>query len=100
MYFVVYDVASAMDNIFRGDCRTGNDVEFSNKCVLTDENEMTASRAISTCEHKNGAVSKESSEIMRDSPVPYFSVFFITVRSPLVITASNAGNHSGVSVFV
>ena len=35
-------VASTMDDIFRGDRRTGNDVEFSNKCVLTDENEMTA----------------------------------------------------------
>ena len=42
MDFVVYDVASTMDDIFRGDRRTGNDVEFSNKCVLTDENEMTA----------------------------------------------------------
>ena len=42
MDFVVYDVASTMDDIFRGDRRTGNDVEFSKKCVLTDENEMTA----------------------------------------------------------
>ena len=33
MDFVVYDVASTMDDIFRGDRRTGNDVEFSNKCV-------------------------------------------------------------------
>ena len=42
MDFVVYDVANTMDDVFRGDRRTGNDVEFSNKCVLTDENEMTA----------------------------------------------------------
>jgi len=42
MDFVVYDVAQTMENIFRGDRRTGNDVEFSNRCVLTDENAMTA----------------------------------------------------------
>jgi hypothetical protein len=42
MDFVVYDVASTLDNIFRGDRRTGNDVEYSKKCVLSDENAMTA----------------------------------------------------------
>ena len=40
MDFVVYDVASTLDNIFRGDRRTGNDVEYSKKCVLSDENAM------------------------------------------------------------
>jgi hypothetical protein len=33
---------STLDNIFRGDRRTGNDVEYSKKCVLSDENAMTA----------------------------------------------------------
>ena len=42
MDFVVYDVASTLDNIFKGDRRTGNDTEFSKRCVLTDENAMTA----------------------------------------------------------
>lgn len=42
MDFVVYDVASTLDNIFKGDRRTGNDTEFSMRCVLTDENAMTA----------------------------------------------------------
>ena len=42
MDYVVYDVAQAMDNIFRGDRRTGNDKKFSDRCVLTDENAMTA----------------------------------------------------------
>ena len=42
MNFVIYDVAQTMDNIFRGDRRTGNDEEYSRHCVLTDENAMTA----------------------------------------------------------
>lgn len=42
MNFVIYDVAQTLDNIFRGDRRTGNDEEFSKRCVLTDENAMTA----------------------------------------------------------
>ena len=42
MDFIVYDVAQTIDNIFRGDRRIGNDTEFSKKCVLTDENAMTA----------------------------------------------------------
>lgn len=42
MDFIVTDVALTLERIFRGDRRTGNDVEFSNICVLTDENEMTA----------------------------------------------------------
>lgn len=39
---VVEDVAKLLDNLFRGDRRTGNDREFSKKVVLVDENEMTA----------------------------------------------------------
>ena len=39
--FIVEDVALTLYRIFRGDRRTGNDVEFSNKCVLNDENAMT-----------------------------------------------------------
>ena len=42
MNFVIYDVAKTMDNIFKGDRRTGNDQEWSRHCVLTDENAMTA----------------------------------------------------------
>jgi hypothetical protein len=42
MDFVVQDVASSIDNVFRGDRRTGNDTEYSSHCVLTDENAMTA----------------------------------------------------------
>lgn len=40
--FVVYDVAYTIENIFKGDRRTGNNKEFSDRCVLTDENAMTA----------------------------------------------------------
>ena len=39
---VVDDVAKLLSNLFRADRRIGNDVEFSKKCVLVDENEMTA----------------------------------------------------------
>ena len=39
---VVDDVAKLLNNLFRADRRIGNDVEFSKKCVLVDENEMTA----------------------------------------------------------
>ena len=42
MDFVVFDVAATIDNVFKGDRRTGNDTEYSKKCVLTDENAMTA----------------------------------------------------------
>ena len=42
MDFVVKDVAMTIDNSIRGDRRTGNDVEFSDRCVLSDENAMTA----------------------------------------------------------
>ena len=42
MDFVVKDVATCIDNSIRGDRRTGNDVKYSNDCVLTDENAMTA----------------------------------------------------------
>ena len=42
MDFVVKDVAQCIKNCMRGDRRTGNDVKFSEKCVLTDENAMTA----------------------------------------------------------
>ena len=42
MNFVIYDVAKTMDNIFKGDRRTGNNKKFSDTCVLTDENAMTA----------------------------------------------------------
>ena len=42
MDFVVKDVATCIDCSIRGDRRTGNDVEYSNDCVLTDENAMTA----------------------------------------------------------
>ncbi|MCI7369237.1 MAG: 2-hydroxyacyl-CoA dehydratase family protein [Firmicutes bacterium] len=41
MDFVVKDVALCIKDTLRGDRRTGNDVEFSNKCVLSDENAMT-----------------------------------------------------------
>ncbi|HCQ73855.1 MAG TPA: 2-hydroxyacyl-CoA dehydratase, partial [Clostridiales bacterium] len=41
MDFVVKDVALCIRDTLRGDRRTGNDVEFSNKCVLSDENAMT-----------------------------------------------------------
>ena len=39
---IIDDVAKLLDNLFRGDRRTGNDTEFSKKVVLVDENEMTA----------------------------------------------------------
>ena len=39
---VIEDVAKLLDNLFRGDRKTGNDREFSKKVVLVDENEMTA----------------------------------------------------------
>ena len=38
---VAEDVALLLDNLFRGDRKTGNDKEFSKKVVLLDENEMT-----------------------------------------------------------
>ena len=41
MDFVVKDVAKCIKETLRGDRRCGNDVEFSNKCVLSDENAMT-----------------------------------------------------------
>ena len=41
MDFVVKDVAKCIKETLRGDRRAGNDVEFSNKCVLSDENAMT-----------------------------------------------------------
>ena len=42
MDFVVKDVAACIDNSIKGDRRTGNNVAYSEKCVLTDENAMTA----------------------------------------------------------
>lgn len=42
MDFVVKDVATCIDNCIRGDRRTGNDVKYSEKSVLWDENAMTA----------------------------------------------------------
>ena len=42
MNFVIADVTEAIDNCFRGDRRLGNDKAFSDRCVLTDENAMTA----------------------------------------------------------
>jgi len=42
MDYVVKDVALTIDRCFRGDRRLGNDVAFSDKCVLSDENAMTA----------------------------------------------------------
>ena len=42
MDFVVKDVAQGIDNSIKGDRRTGNNVEYSDKCVLWDENAMTA----------------------------------------------------------
>ena len=42
MNFVIADVTQAIDNCFRGDRRLGNDKEFSDRCVLSDENAMTA----------------------------------------------------------
>lgn len=42
MNFVVKDVALGIKNALRGDRRCGNDKEFSDKCVLWDENAMTA----------------------------------------------------------
>ena len=42
MDFVVKDVAQCIDNSIGGDRRTGNNVKYSEKCVLWDENAMTA----------------------------------------------------------
>ncbi len=42
MNFVIADVTQAIDNCFRGDRRLGNDKAFSDRCVLSDENAMTA----------------------------------------------------------
>ena len=42
MDFVVKDVALSIKRCVRGDRRCRNDVEFSDKCVLCDENAMTA----------------------------------------------------------
>ena len=42
MDFVVKDVAISIQRCLRGDRRTGNDTEFSEQCVLCDENAMTA----------------------------------------------------------
>ena len=41
MNYVIADVTQAIANCFRGDRRIGNDVEYSKRCVLTDENSMT-----------------------------------------------------------
>lgn len=38
---VAEDIAKMLDNIFRADKNIGNDVEFSKKIVLLDENEMS-----------------------------------------------------------
>ena len=40
MNFVIADVTQAIYNCFRGDRRVGNDVKYSNECVITDENSM------------------------------------------------------------
>ncbi|SEJ00874.1 Benzoyl-CoA reductase/2-hydroxyglutaryl-CoA dehydratase subunit, BcrC/BadD/HgdB [Lachnospiraceae bacterium A10] len=37
---VAKDVADLLTNVFRADRNVGNDVEFSKKCVILDENEM------------------------------------------------------------
>lgn len=42
MDFVVKDVAQCIADCMRGDRRAANDVRFSEKCVLSDENAMTA----------------------------------------------------------
>lgn len=42
MDFVVKDVAQCIKNSLRGDRRTGKDKAYSDTCVLTDENAMTA----------------------------------------------------------
>jgi len=42
MDFVVLDVANCIQDCFKGDRKTGNNKKFSDKCVLTDENSMTA----------------------------------------------------------
>ena len=42
MDYVVKDVALCIENAFKGDRRTGNNKKFSDICVLTDENAMTA----------------------------------------------------------
>ena len=51
MDFVVKDVAQCIDNSIKGDRRTGNNVKYSDKCVLWDENAMTRCRRCSrqTC---------------------------------------------------
>ena len=40
MNLVIADVTQAIANCFRGDRRVGNDVAYSNKCIITDENSM------------------------------------------------------------
>ncbi|MEI3100597.1 MAG: 2-hydroxyacyl-CoA dehydratase family protein [Oscillospiraceae bacterium] len=42
MNFVINDVTKSIKDCFRGDRRIGNDQKFSSRCVLTDENAMTA----------------------------------------------------------
>lgn len=42
MNYVAKDVATVIRQCLRADVRCGNDKEFSDKCVLTDENAMTA----------------------------------------------------------
>ena len=42
MDYVAYDVAVSIQRCFRGDRRLHNDKEFSEQCVLCDENAMTA----------------------------------------------------------
>ena len=42
MNFVIADVTKSIKDCFRGDRRVGNDREFSSRCVLSDENAMTA----------------------------------------------------------
>lgn len=39
---VIVDMAKSIGQLFRGDRKIGNDKAFSDKCVLLDENEMTA----------------------------------------------------------
>ena len=40
MNYVIADVTQAIANCFRGDRRVGNDVAYSEKCCITDENSM------------------------------------------------------------
>ena len=78
MNYVIADVTQAIHNCFRGDRRVGNDVKYSNECVLTDENSMVT--------FMMGFDKKEVHTTLREVPTMFASNIFHSSTSCTIST--------------